>query len=157
FTGYPAIYDPLTFDAATNTRQPFAGNRIPDNRINRIARNFFPYIPVTNSPVVNGANLEGTPVQRLDDDQFNLRGDWLISPRHSLFGRFSWQRAPLTPADLAPLRGRQVDSKGVSAVAQLTSSLTPSVVNVFRTAYAYMTLFGKQVPVDKDIAAEIGI
>jgi hypothetical protein len=157
FTGYPAIYDPLTFDPAANTRQPFAGNRIPDNRINRISRNFFPYVPVVDRPVVNGANLEGTPVQRLDDDQFNLRGDWLISQKHSLFGRFSWQKAPLIPGDLAPLRGRQVDSKGISAVAQITSSLSPAIVNVFRTAYGYMTLFGKQVAVDKDIAGEIGI
>jgi hypothetical protein len=157
FTGYPTIHDPLTFDFTPGARQPFPGNRIPGSRINRISRNFFPYIPVTDSPVVNGANLEGTPVQRLDDDQLNLRGDWIVNNKHSLFGRFSWQEAPLSPADLAPLRGRQVDSKGVSSVAQLTSSLTPSVVNVFRAAYAYMNLFGKQVQVDKDIAAEIGI
>jgi hypothetical protein len=114
-------------------------------------------MPVVDAPVVGGANLEGTPVQRLDDDQVNLRGDWLINPKHSLFGRFSWQNAPLSPAALAPLAGRQVDSKGVSAVVQLTSSLTPAVVNVFRAAYGYMNLFGKQVAVDKNIAQEIGI
>ena len=157
FTAYPTIHDPLTFNAATNTRTPFAGNRIPDSRVNRITRNFFPYIPVVNGPVVNGANLEGTPVQSLDDDQLNLRGDWIASDKHSLFGRFSWQKAPLSPAALAPLAGRQVDTKGVSAVAQLTSSLTPSLVNVFRVAYGYMNLFGKQVSVDRDIAGEIGI
>ncbi len=157
FAGFPVIHDPLTFNAAANTRQPFAGNRVPENRINRISRNIFPYIPVVDSPVANGANLEGTPVQRLDDDQMNLRGDWIINSKHSLFGRFSWQKAPLSPAALAPLGGRQVDSKGVSAVAQLTSSLTPSVVNVFRAAYGYMNLFGKQVTVEKDIAGEIGI
>ncbi|MCS7025391.1 MAG: carboxypeptidase regulatory-like domain-containing protein [Bryobacteraceae bacterium] len=157
FTGFPIIHDPLTFNAATNTRLPFAGNRIPENRINRISRNFFPYIPVVDSPVVNGANLEGTPVQRLDDTQYNVRGDWIINSKHSLFGRYTWQNAPLSPAALAPLAGRQVDSKGISAVAQLTSSLSPAVVNVFRAAYAYMNLFGKQVTVDRDLAAEIGI
>ena len=64
FSGGPVIYDPLTFDPATNTRKPFAGNRIPDNRINSVSKAFFPYIPVTDSPVVNGANLIGTPVQK---------------------------------------------------------------------------------------------
>jgi hypothetical protein len=157
FSASPAIHDPLTFNAANNSRTPFAGNRIPETRINRISRNFFPYIPVVDTLPVNGANLEGTPVQRLDDDQVNLRGDWLVSSKHSVFGRYSWQNAPLSPAALAPLGGRQVDSKGVSAVAQLTSSITPSVVNVFRGAYGYMNLFGKQVPVDKNIAAEVGI
>ena len=56
-----------------------------------------------------------------------------------------------------PLGGSLVDTKGVSGVVQLTSSLSPSVVNVARASYAYMTLFGKQVTVDRDIAKEIGI
>ena len=157
FTGGPTIYDPLTFDPATNTRTPFPGNRIPDNRINRISKSFMPYIPVTDSPVVNGANLLGTPVQSLDDTQTNIRADWLINTNHSLFGRYSWQSAPLSPASLVPLGGSQVDTKGVSGVVQLTSSLSPAVVNVARVSYAYMTLFGKQVTVDRDIAKEIGI
>ena len=157
FTGGATIYDPLTFDPATGTRLPFPGNRIPDNRINRISKAFFPYIPVTDSPVVNGANLIGTPVQSLDDTQTNIRADWLLNTNHSLFGRYSWQSAPLSPASLVPLGGSQVDTKGVSGVVQLTSSLTPAVVNVARVSYAYMTLFGKQVTVDRDIAKEIGI
>lgn len=156
-TGFNPIYDPMSFNAATNTRQAFPGNQIPENRINRVSRNFFPYIPVTNAPTINGANLEGTPVQKLDDDQYNVRGDWLISSRHSLFGRYSSQNAPLLPAALVPLGGRQVDSEGRSAVAQLTSSLTPAIANVFRASYTYMNLFGKQVAVDRDIASEIGI
>ena len=151
------INDPLTYDAASNTRQPFAGNRIPANRINAISKNFFPYIPVTNSPTVNGANLIGTPVQKLDDDQLNLRGDWTISNKHSLFGRYSWQKAPLSPAALVPLGGALVDTKGVSGVVQLSSTFTPTVVNVVRASYAYMTLFGRQVVVDKNLAQEIGI
>jgi len=158
FSALPAVInDPLTYDAVTNTRRPFAGNRIPSNRINAISKNFFPYIPVTNNPTVNGANLIGTPVQKLDDDQYNLRGDWTISNKHSMFGRYSWQKAPLSPASLVPLGGALVDTKGVSAVAQLSSTFTPTVVNVVRASYAYMTLFGRQVVVDKNIAKEIGI
>ncbi|MCX6590380.1 MAG: TonB-dependent receptor [Acidobacteria bacterium] len=151
------INDPLTFDANANTRLPFAGNRVPATRINPISKNFFQYIPVVNAPTVNGANLTGSPVQRLDDDQFNLRGDWQISNKHSLFGRYSWQKAPLSPAALVPLGGALVDSKGISAVAQLTSSISPTIVNVVRASYTYMTLFGKQVTVDKNIAQDIGI
>lgn len=157
FAGGPAIYDPMTYDPSTGTRSPFPGNVIPSNRINAISKNFFPYIPVTNAPVVNGANLQGTPVQSLNDDQVNFRGDWIINSKHSLFGRYSWQNAPLSPASLVPLGGSQVDTKGIGAVAQLTSSLTTSVVNVARVSYTYMTLFGKQVAVDRDIAKEIGI
>jgi hypothetical protein len=151
------IYDPLTYDPVTNTRKAFEGNIIPASRINQVSKNFFPYIPVTNAPTVNGANLLGTPVQSLDDDQVNFRGDWLINDKHSLFGRYSWQKAPLSPASLTPLGGSLVDTKGVSGVVQLTSAFSPSLVNVARASYAYMTLFGKQVTVDKNIAADIGI
>lgn len=157
FTGFPTIHDPLTYNAASQTRTPFPGNQIPASRINRISRNFFPYIPVTNAPVVGGANLEGTPMEILDDDQFSVRGDWNVNSKHSLFGRFTWQDAPLFPASLVPLGGRMVTSKGISSVFQLNSSLSPTRVNVFRAAYTYANLFGKQVTVDRDIASEIGI
>jgi hypothetical protein len=155
FSGLPVINDPLTFDPATNTRRPFPGNKIPLERINTVSKNFFPYIPVTNIPGAN--NLTGTPVQKLDDDQLNLRGDWIISSKHSLFGRYSWQKAPLSPAALVPLGGSLVDTKGVSGVGQLTSTFTNTVVNVARLSYAYMTLFGKQVTVDQNLAQQIGI
>ncbi|MBV8819904.1 MAG: carboxypeptidase regulatory-like domain-containing protein [Acidobacteriaceae bacterium] len=156
FSGLATIYDPLTYNSTGNgTRQPFPNNIIPPDRINSVSKNFFPYIPVTNLPGAN--NVSGTPVQSLNDDQLNVRGDWLISTKHSLFGRYSWQNAPLSPASLTPLGGSLVASKGVSGVAQLTSSLTTSVVNVARVSYAYMKLFGQQVPVDKNIAQQIGI
>jgi hypothetical protein len=151
------IHDPLTFNSATNSRTPFAGNIIPSARFNRVSRNFLPYIPVTNAVASEGVNLIGIPVQRLDDDQINVRGDYRINDQHSLFARYSWQDAPIQPAALQPLGGAQVISRGRAMVAQLTSSLRPNVVNVFRAAYNYAELFGQQVTVDKDIAAEVGI
>ncbi len=155
FAGLPVIYDPLTYDAATNTRQPFPNNQIPANRINAVSKNFFPFIPVAT--VQGSNNVQGTPVQRLDDDQYNVRADWLISSNNSLFGRFTHQNAPLSPAALAPLAGSLVKSKGTSAVAQLTSSISPTVVNVARASYTYMELFGQQVPVSTNLAQAIGI
>jgi hypothetical protein len=157
FSGLPTIYDPLTFSDQNMSRTPFPGNRIPAERINRVSRNFFQYIPLAGGPPVGGANLEGTPVQRLDEDQFTIRGDWLISANHSLFGRYSWQDSPLIPAALQPLGGRAVLSQGKSAVAQVTSTLTTSVVNVVRVAYSFMNLYGQQVPVDRDIVSELGL
>lgn len=151
------IHDPLTFTAATNSRTPFPGNIIPSSRINRVSRNFFPFIPSVDGQAVEGVNLTGIPVQRLDDDQFNIRGDYRVNDTHSLFFRYSEQDAPLTPAALAPLAGAQVISFGRGAVAQVASTLRPNVVNVFRAAYNQAKLFGQQVPVDRNIASEIGI
>lgn len=155
FAGQPVIYDPLTYTTANPVRSPFAGNVIPTGRINKVAMNFFPYIPVTNTPGSN--NVQGTPVQKLDDTQYNGRGDWVIDSKNSLFGRYSWQNAPLFPASLVPFGGSLVTSKGISVVAQLTSSLSATMVNVARISYTYMTLFGEQVPVSTNLAQQIGI
>ena len=157
FSGEAIIYDPLTFDPVAGTRQAFSGNLIPDSRINRVSKNFLPYIPVTNNPTVQGANLVGTPVQKLTDDQETVRVDWLMNFRHSLFFRQTWQDAPLEPASLTPLGGAQVISKGTSEVLQLTSTLTSRVINVLRLWHGYANLFGQQVPVNSNLAGEIGI
>ena len=156
FTGQNTIYDPTSTPDGFN-RQPFAGNMIPASRINPVAKNFFPYMPVVNGPTVQGANLTGTPVQAIDDDQDTVRVDWIISPKNSLFGRQTWQDAPLTPASLVPLGGTLVTSGGRNEVAQLTTMVTSTTVNVFRAYHAYAQLFGKQVPVDSNLASAIGI
>lgn len=157
FAGENAIYDPLTYDAGTGARQPFAGNQIPASRINAVAKNFFPYIPKVTGPTVQGANLVGTPVQSINDDQETVRMDYLISPKNSLFGRQTWQNAPLTPAALVPLGGQLVASKGWNEVGQLTTTLTPTIVNVARAYHSFALLFGQQVPVGSNLAAAIGI
>ena len=157
FSGENLIYDPLTFNADTGSRQLFAGNVVPASRINAISKKFYPYIPVTNNPTVQGANVVGTPVQRLTDNQESIRLDWLINSKHSLLARQAWQSAPLDPAALVPYGGRQVISRAYNEMAQLTSTLTPTVVNVLRLYHSYANLFSQQVTVPSNIGADIGI
>jgi hypothetical protein len=49
FTADNPIYDPMSYDPITGTRQIFSGNMIPTNRINSVSKNFFPYIPVVTA------------------------------------------------------------------------------------------------------------
>jgi hypothetical protein len=157
FTTLGTIYDPLSFSAAAGTRQPFPGNVIPADRINSVSKNFFPYIPVTDNPVVQGANLTGNPVAKSDDNQETVRIDWIITSAHSLFGRQSWQNAPIHPASLVPYGGVEVRSRANNQVLQLTSTVRPTLVNVLRLSHAYANLADAQVRVNEDIAAKIGI
>ena len=157
FTGANTIYDPLTLNAAGTARLPFAGNMIPANRINAVSQNFFKYIPAVNGPTIQGANLVGTPIQSINDNQDTVRVDWIISPKNSLFGRQTWENAPLTPASLVPLGGTLVTSGGTNEVVQLTTMVSASTVNVFRIYHAYAELFGKQVSVGSNLAQAVGI
>ena len=43
------IYDPLTTDPVTGSRQPFPGNLIPANRINPVGANIVKYLPLPNT------------------------------------------------------------------------------------------------------------
>ncbi len=69
FTGRATIFDPLNFDAATNTRQPFAGNVIPLARIDPIAKRYLQlYEPLPNLPVGGFSNyLDSTPNETNSD------------------------------------------------------------------------------------------
>ena len=156
FAGQTTIYDPLTYNPATQTRQPFPGNQVPVTRINSVSTNYMRYIPAPNSPLIDGANLIGTPSQVLNDDQDNVRVDYVLSPKHSLFFRQTWENGPLTPASLLPLGGQVVSESGENEVFQFTSTLTPSVVNVFRAYHDYANLFGTQVATSNNLAAALG-
>src|SRR5438309_38331 len=46
FTGVATLYDPGTYNPATNTRQLLSGNVIPGNRIDLIARNLLAIFPL---------------------------------------------------------------------------------------------------------------
>jgi outer membrane receptor protein involved in Fe transport len=77
--------------------------------------------------------------------------------QNSLFGRQTWQNAPLTPASLVPFGGTLVTSGGTNEVAQLTTMVTSTTVNVFRAYHSYAQLFGEQVPTGSNLAAAIGV
>ncbi|HEX4163856.1 MAG TPA: TonB-dependent receptor [Bryobacteraceae bacterium] len=156
FAGQPTIYDPTTYNAATQSRTPFPGNQIPSNRFNQVALNYMKYIPAPNGPLVQGANLVGTPTQTLNDDQDNVRVDYVINSKNSLFARQSWENAPLTPASLVPLGGQLVSESGENELLQLTSTVSPATVNVFRAYHNYANLFGTQIPTPTNLAAQLG-
>lgn len=90
------IYDPLNFtmDASGNPiRQPFAGNIIPGNRINPVARNVMQYMPLPNSPSVAGQrystinHILGDYVNNDDFYSLILKFDWNFGDKHRAFIR----------------------------------------------------------------------
>ncbi len=84
------IYDPNTgaTEGSRIRRQPFAGHRIPANRLSGISRNFYQFLP---SPNFAGAAADGTNNyfnNAIRSDTFSSylgRFDWNVSDRHKLF------------------------------------------------------------------------
>ena len=106
FSAYPAtIYDPATYNAATNTRSAFAGNKIPTNRIDPVAQNLLAIMAPPNLPgVKNNTRLNNLAVQT--EDQYDVRVDQVFSERDTMFARVTHGGADLTyPATPVMING----------------------------------------------------
>jgi hypothetical protein len=104
--GGAQIFDPSTTRTDANgnlVRDPFPGNQIPSNRIDRgasiIAQQFFPAPNLVGVPGVNVINPKNF---RQDDDQWNLRVDQKIGSRNNLFSRFSLNNRQQTQPTTLP-------------------------------------------------------
>jgi hypothetical protein len=87
------IYDPFSTQPSAGggfRRQPFAGNVIPQNRIDRAAARMAAFLPNPNLPGEGPARVNNwafAPSNATDDDQYSIRIDQRISDKHSIFGR----------------------------------------------------------------------
>jgi hypothetical protein len=85
-----SIFDPLT-TARDGTRQPFAGNRIPSARINRVATEALKFYPLPNSPGDGPARVNNYiyPSRWIGDmNQWIGRLDYIINSKNTFFFRY---------------------------------------------------------------------
>jgi hypothetical protein len=88
------VYDPLTYDKATNRRQPFAGNRIPANRFDPVAKYLLPLFELPNrTPDPDGRNNFGG-LNRCDftRNDFTIRLDQNFGSNHRMYVRVTRNR-----------------------------------------------------------------
>jgi hypothetical protein len=92
FTGFgaPTIYDPTTYNAATNTRQPFGGNMIPQTRMDRITTRVLNWWPTPQVATAANNYTWVVPV-REDDINWDVRYDQTLSAKDNYYVRFSRQ------------------------------------------------------------------
>src|SRR5439155_8218775 len=87
FSAMPVIYDPLTTDAV-GRRLPFAGNKIPKERLNPVALAILNKVPLPTSPG-EVQNFIASPSIKNDSDQGTARVDYSPSVHDSVFARFT--------------------------------------------------------------------
>ncbi|HZT28566.1 MAG TPA: TonB-dependent receptor [Bryobacteraceae bacterium] len=146
--GLRAIYDPLTtvFDPASNTstRQPFPGNKIPQNRIDPTSAIFMKDIWQPNGP---GDNITHVNNYRLNYPwwlhyhNISERTDWNASDKLKVFARYSifrtrldnpnYANSPAVPSD----NGGLMDALNAGADAVWTVNPTTVVHLNFGTSY----------------------
>jgi hypothetical protein len=133
--GNPVIYDPNTFDPATRTRQPFAGNRIPSARISPLATKLLSYYPSPNFSGQAGRNYAATIPGKDDNNNGNARIDHRFSGKDSVFGRYSiLDRERPQPATL-PFTGITDTLRGQNIALNWVHIFTPVLLNEARAGF----------------------
>ncbi|MBI3696613.1 MAG: TonB-dependent receptor [Acidobacteria bacterium] len=147
------IYDPLTTRdvGGAPTRDPFAGNRIPSNRIDRAASGLQKFFPASNTPgarfTLQDNFIAGAP-NKINKDIWSVKADHLLSEKQKISGMFSYDRSPnIRPNafgnEATPTLGPQLfQRRGV--VFEDTYTINPTSVLTFR--YGLSRLTNERVP-----------
>jgi Carboxypeptidase regulatory-like domain/TonB dependent receptor len=142
------IFDPLTYNPGTNSREPFAQNRIPATRLSQAARNTIDaQYPLPNLPGT-GNNFIYNPIRPSNQDAFDLRVDHQLSQKDNSFARYSLSDfdagLTISPRPVLPsaLLGTSMplDTDGVTVRNQFvalgeTHTFRSNLINEFRFGY----------------------
>ncbi len=135
------IYDPLTLDPATGTRQPFPGNKIPQERITQQAAYVQGFYPAPTRPGITN-NFVANPRRTANGNQYSIRYDRDISEKDSF--NFRYTRSvdstlePQPRTEVLPVRGfgANLNLNGNNINASWTHTFNPSIVNTFSFGFS---------------------
>jgi hypothetical protein len=121
-------------------QQPFAGNRIPAERLHPIGRAILQLYPLPNRNVA-GENFISVPTRRDRSDSFDVRLDQHLGRASELTARYSFNDRdllePFSGSTFAaiPGYGTQVPRRAQNAVISETHAFRPDFLNEIRAGY----------------------
>nr|MBA3600411.1 TonB-dependent receptor [Acidobacteriota bacterium] len=161
------IYDPGVNGQATPSSRPqFAGNIIPQNRINPAARAILARLPLPNLPgLINNYEASGSLIQ--DRNSFDIKVNHNFSEATTAFVRYSFFKSftsdlplfgalggpPSTPGSSTASTG---PGKNQSVSANVTHVFSPKLITEFRFGYVRVHISG-DVPSEENLATTFGI
>ena len=163
FSGFPTICDPLAIPV-TGSCTPFAGNRIPETRIDPIARSFLQNVPLP-TPGAAPQILEASEEQERQLDQVSIRVDHRLTNADQLFARFStFDADELQPYGTSALQEALVPGFGRSLTTR-TRNLAATHTHIFggsflnEARFGWMTVDGGQSSLNRgnDFASQVGL
>ena len=128
------IFDPDTYDPVTDTRRPFANNRIPADRFDDFAQRYIAAGMIAEPTAASdGAfnRIVTTPFTQ-DDFKFSLRSDWNASESDRVFGRVSLSESDQIRGQTVPFNTTESPFDTRNIVIGWTKILSPTVINNFR-------------------------
>jgi len=143
------IYDPVT-------RQPFAGNIIPTNRLDPISLKLLKYYNSATLPGLTNNYVQDNSAP-LNRDGFVLRLDFIESPKSQWMGRYNWGDENQSNQGINKA-GTKVVTNYEQYTGSNTRTLTPNLVNDARFGYSrFFNSLGTLSAFSNNVVAEIGI
>ena len=134
----------------------FPGKVIPPSRLDPVMSALMELYPEPNFSDITRTNYLSNPPWRTDRNQYDMRFDYHISSKDTIFGRYSWY-------DFNALRGAPLpglarggvgndrsldDNRGRHMVVNYTRVVSPSIVNEFRFGYKWLDVLKRN---DSDV------
>ncbi len=175
-TNFP-IYDPSTYNATSNTRQPFPNQTITSG-FSPAAMKIIGYLPLPNGPVAAEGQGDFYSTASLVRNQYNfdVKVDDIISDHDSLSARYSEGQShvilPGSFSDLpafAPAVGSAVTAAGAGGLTGLVSNpsvnagvseihdFSPRLINEARVAYVRAGAQAVQLNYGHNYADQLGV
>ena len=165
-----AIYDPLTSHlvGSTYVRTPFAGNKIPLNRFDPVARNVINLPGMMPDPNIAGTRgSNGNPQQNYFDgrtrsdnyDLFSIRADHQFSAKDTFMARYSLTDGNGFAPNTFPGYGTLDNQRQMAGTVAYTRILGPATLNEFKFGYTRFAEYqaGENTIAGRDVVKQLGI
>jgi len=139
------IYDPATTvtQGGQTTRLPFSENRIPPDRLDRVAVNLLPFYPLPNRPAddISGANnFRSNYVTALTRNNYLLKLDHNLGSKNKISGRYLYNSDDMANTSVFPIPASETLIDALRHQHYFYGSvirvITPTLVNDFRFTYS---------------------
>jgi hypothetical protein len=155
------IVDPTkcTVAGTSRTCDPFAGNLLPANRINPIAKKLLEFYPEPNNGAAGGLvnNYLSLQDRVINKYQYTQRMDFIQNSKSNWMGRYSYGKENQVMPDLK-LNGTKLDTRVHQVALGNTWTLSSTLVNEFRFGFNYFfNTFGRELANVRDVVSELGI
>ena len=156
------IYDPAT--TVGRDRQPFAGNRIPENRFDPVARAAMNFWPLPNRPAnaAGGNNYAANSDSSLKRDIFVAKVDHQLRPtdlltfRYYINDSFIENRGSFLQPEAAP-DANWNDARIQSILGSHTHTFSPSLINELKISFLQRKFIDDRFGAGENLAGAIGL
>ena len=147
-----------------NNNAPFAGNIIPTARLNpvslKIQEKFYPVPNQPGAELLRSQNFKIQQLRAFDPNTYwTTRLDHRFTEKHSVFGRYTWNRSHSRDFDNAlPVFGQRWQTRDTRAIqVSYTAMIRMNLINEFRWGFAWNDNPRNGPFIGNEIVRELGL